>query len=75
MATKYTEVKVTFSIEDEKGKVKKTNVKYLVDAQSPTEAEARITQKLIDDGETDFEVKDTKESKIFEVVESAEKEK
>lgn len=68
MAAKYTEVQVTFRTEDEKGKVKKVNVKYLVDAQSPTEAEARTTQHLIDEGENDFEVKATKESKIVEVI-------
>ncbi len=31
----YFQVKVQFTVEDSKGKVKKQNVLYLVDAQSP----------------------------------------
>jgi len=64
----YFQVKVQFRTEDENGKVKKQNVAYLVDAQSVTEAEARITKYLTDQGEQAFEVKAASESLIAEVV-------
>jgi hypothetical protein len=62
------QVKVQFTVEDSKGKVKKQNVLYLADAQSVTEAEARITKYLVDAGEQAFEVKAASESLIAEVV-------
>jgi len=65
---KYFQVKVQFRTEDENGKVKKQNVAYLVDSESVTEAEARITQYLVGLNERDFEVKAVVESKISRVV-------
>jgi hypothetical protein len=62
------QVKVQFTVEDSKGKVKKQNVLYLADAQSVTEAEVRITKYLTDQGEQAFEVKAASESLIVEVV-------
>jgi hypothetical protein len=62
------QVKVQFTFEDDKGKVKKSNVLYLVDAQSVTEAEARMVKYLTDNGEQTFEVKAAAESPIIEVV-------
>jgi hypothetical protein len=62
------QVKVQFTVEDSKGKVKKQNVLYLADAQSVTEAEARITKYLTDQGEKEFEVKAASESLIAEVI-------
>jgi hypothetical protein len=62
------QVKVQFKVEDDKGKVKKQNVLYLVDAQSVTEAEARMVKYLNDAGEQAFEVKAASESPIIEVV-------
>jgi hypothetical protein len=63
------QVKVQFTVEDSKGKVKKQNVLYLADAQSVTEAEARITKYLVvDAGEQAFEVKAASESLIAEVI-------
>jgi len=62
------QVKVQFTVEDSKGKVKKQNVLYLVDAQSVTEAEARIVKYLTDAGEQAFEVKAASESLIAEVI-------
>jgi hypothetical protein len=62
------QVKVQFTVEDSKGKVKKQNVLYLADAQSVTEAEARITKYLTDQGEQAFEVKAASESLIAEVI-------
>jgi hypothetical protein len=61
------QVKVQFTVED-KGKVKKQNVLYLVDAQSVTEAEARTVKYLTDEGEQAFEVKAASESLIAEVI-------
>jgi len=67
----YFQVKVQFTVEDSKGKVKKQNVLYLVDAQSVTEAEARMVQWLNEQGEQEFEVKAAIESPIASVVEVA----
>jgi hypothetical protein len=67
MAT-YFQVKVQFTIEDSKGKVKKQNVLYLVDSESVTEAEARMVQYLVDQGEQEFEVTAAVASNIVSVV-------
>ena len=64
----YFQVKVSFTVEDSKGKVKKQNVIYLVDAQSVTEAEARTIAFLTDAGEQEFEVKAASESIIAHVI-------
>jgi len=64
----YFQVKVQFTVEDSKGKVKKQNVLYLVDSQSVTEAEARMVKYLTDNGENEFEVKAAIESPIVSVV-------
>jgi hypothetical protein len=64
----YFQVKVVFTVEDSKGKVKKQNVLYLVDAQSVTEAEARMVKYLTDNGENEFEVKAASESPIASVI-------
>ena len=66
------QVKVQFTVEDSKGKVKKQNVLYLVDAMSVTEAEARTVQYLTERGEQEFEVKAASESVIAEVIMAAE---
>ena len=65
---KYFNVKVQFRTEDDRGKVKKENINYLVDAQSVTEAEARTVQYLLDRDEEAFEVKAASEAKIAEVI-------
>lgn len=62
------QVKVQFTTEDDRGKVKKQNVNYLVDAQSVTEAEARTVQYLLSRDEEAFEVKAASEAKIAEVI-------
>jgi len=64
----YFNVKVQFRTEDERGKVKKENINYLVDAQSVTEAEARTVQYLLSRDEEAFEVKSASEAKIAEVI-------
>jgi len=64
----YFNVKVQFRTEDKRGKVKKENINYLVDAQSVTEAEARTVQYLLSRDEEAFEVKAASEAKIAEVI-------
>jgi hypothetical protein len=64
----YFQVKVQFTVEDSKGKVKKQNVLYLVDSESVTEAEARMVQYLVDRGEQEFEVTAAVASNIASVV-------
>ena len=64
----YFNVKVQFRTEDDRGKVKKENINYLVDAQSVTEAEARTVQYLLDRDEEAFEVKAASEAKIAEII-------
>ncbi len=64
----YFNVKVQFRTEDERGKVKKENINYLVDAQSVTEAEARTVQYLLSCDEEAFEVKAASEAKIAGVI-------
>ena len=64
----YFQVKVQFTVEDGKGKVKKQNVLYLVDSESVTEAEARMVQYLVDQGEQEFEVTAAVASNIASVV-------
>ena len=68
----YFQVKVQFKVEDDKGKVKKQSVNYLVDAQSVTEAEARTVQYLLSRDEEAFEVKSASEAKIAEVISAEE---
>jgi hypothetical protein len=64
----YFQVKVQFTVEDSKGKVKKQNVLYLVDSHSVTEAEARMVQYLVDQGEQEFEITAAVASNIASVV-------
>lgn len=65
----YYSVKVQYKDEDEKGKIKKVNSVVLVDAISPTEAEAKTVKHLATAGETrDYEIKSASESKIAEVI-------
>ena len=63
----YFTVSVKVSHEDDKGKIKKTTERYLVDAMSVTEAEARVTKAL--EGMTnEFEIVAASTSRIIEVV-------
>ena len=66
--SKFFQVKVQFTTEDDKGKTKKQNILYLVDSMSVTEAEVKITKYLTDLHEKDFEVKAASESPIYDVV-------
>jgi hypothetical protein len=66
--TKYFSVNTEFTTESDNGKLKKQTLTYLVDAQSVTEAEARVVKYLSDRGEFQFEVKSATSSKIVEVI-------
>ncbi len=63
----YFTVSVKVSHEDDKGKIKKTTERYLVDAMSVTEAEARVT-KALEDMTNEFEIVAASTSRIIEVV-------
>lgn len=65
---KYYNVKVEFVFEDDKGKMKKQKLDYLVDAVSVTEAEAKMTKWLMDRNERNFEIKAAITSPIIDVV-------
>jgi hypothetical protein len=69
MENKYYVVKVEFTFIDDNGKPKKSKYPYLVDAMSVTEAEAKITKFLMDEGESGFEIKDAVSSPIVAVIE------
>jgi len=53
------------------GKIKKLTERYLVDAMSVTEAEARVVKTLRDDGTNEFEVVSASLSRIYKVIETA----
>ena len=68
MDNKYYTVKVEFVVEDDKGKLKKQKFSYLVDAMSVTEAEAKMTEWLVERSERDFQIKDVVSSPIVDVL-------
>jgi hypothetical protein len=66
---KYYTVTVSVDIEDAKGKVKKKNELYLVDALSVTEAEAKLVKKFTADAvKLEYEVVKVSETKIVDVL-------
>lgn len=73
----YFNVKVTFKTEDDKGKIKKENVAYLVKAISVSDAETQMVEHLLElqEDRNDFEIKSASESKIAKVIEPAPKKK
>ena len=68
---KYFEVTVEVVVATQKnGKDKKNKEIYLVDAQSVTEAEARVVQDFTDAGvQIEYKVSGAKESRIIRVIE------
>jgi hypothetical protein len=75
---KYYEVLVQLKIESENSKgelkIKKVRELYLVDAQSVTEAEARVVESFTKSGfSQDYSVVSVKGSKIIDVINSEEK--
>ena len=63
---RYYEVLVSLEVEDDKGRIKKQNVKYLVDAADTTMAE-KHTIKLMEGTMYDWEIVGINLSKIKEV--------
>jgi hypothetical protein len=65
----YFTVNVKVQHDNGNGKIKKVTERYLVDAMSVTEAEARVTAVLKEDlGGTDFEVVSASVSRIYKVI-------
>lgn len=61
----YWQARLQFKHENENGKVQKTSEQYLVEAESPTDAEVKVTEKF--EGE-DFSIQGIVKSKILEVI-------
>lgn len=68
---RYYEVNVLMELEDEKGRIKKQSVKYLVDAADTTMAEQN-TMKLLNGAMYDWEIVGINLSKIREVYDANE---
>lgn len=67
---KYYQVAVVLHTDNGKGGTKKVTEQYLVDAQSVTEAEARVVKEFEDsDIQLEYSIKGAAESKIVEVFE------
>lgn len=64
--SKFYDVIVSIIIEDDKGREKKTNIKYLIDAVDVIEAENNTTKMLADSG-SDYEIISISISKTQEV--------
>jgi hypothetical protein len=66
----YFTVNVKVQHDNGNGKIKKVTERYLVDAMSVTEAEARVTEVMKEDlGGTEFEVVSASVSRIYKVIE------
>lgn len=63
----YFTVSVKVAFEDDKGKVKKSTERYLVDAISVTDAEARVVAYM-KDTQGGFEISSASQSRIVEVL-------
>jgi hypothetical protein len=68
---RYYEVNVSMELEDDKGRIKKQSVKYLVDAADTTMAE-KNTMKLLEGTMCDWEIIGINLSKIREVYDANE---
>jgi predicted RNA-binding protein Jag len=63
----YHSVSVKVKFEDDKGKLKTKTEKYLVDAMSVTEAEARVTSYM-KGTQVEFEISSASQSRIVDVI-------
>lgn len=63
-------VSVKLSFTDDKGKTKTKTERYLVDAMSVTEAEARVVS-FMEGSQQDFEISSASQSRILEVIHPA----
>jgi hypothetical protein len=65
--TKYFQVVVKIKREDDKGKVKTFTERYLVDALTITEAEARVVA-FMEDSMLEYEISSATESRIMQII-------
>lgn len=65
--TKYFQVVVKLKREDDKGKLKTITERYLVDALTITEAEARVVKFMVD-SMLDYEISSATESRIMQIL-------
>lgn len=65
----YFTVTVKIVTDNGNGKVKKVSERYLVDAMSVTEAEARMTKYFTEQSVNDFEISSASVSRIIGVIE------
>lgn len=63
----YFQVKAVFE-QEINGKIKKVKENYLVDAMTCTEAEARLSNHLIEQGERDFTIVSAVQTTIRDVI-------
>jgi hypothetical protein len=66
---KYFSVSVAFRRDNGNGKIKKVTERYLVDALTVTEAEARVV-KYLSDCPDEYTISSASESRIVEVIEA-----
>jgi hypothetical protein len=64
----YWQVDVKMEFENDRGRVQKVIEKYLIDAMSATDAEAKIYKEF--DGESNFSVEKVVKSKILKVIQN-----
>jgi hypothetical protein len=63
----YWQVDVKLTIEQDSGKIQKVTEKYLVEAHSPTDAEAKVYKDF--EGESNFTVDKIVKTKIIKIIE------
>ncbi|MDB4300198.1 DUF4494 domain-containing protein [bacterium] len=62
----YWQVDVKITLENEQGRIQKITEKYLVEAVSPTDAEAKVFKEF--EGESNFEVNKVVKTKIIKII-------
>tara|TARA_B100000795_G_scaffold251153_1_gene219775 strand:+ start:489 stop:686 length:198 start_codon:yes stop_codon:yes gene_type:complete len=62
----YWQVDVKITLENEQGRIQKITEKYLVEAVSPTDAEAKVFKDF--EGESNFEVNKVVKTKIIKII-------
>jgi|TARA_R110000803_G_scaffold102371_1_gene170446 hypothetical protein len=62
----YWQVDVKLTLENEQGRIQKVTEKYLVEAVSPTDAEAKVFKDF--EGESNFEVNKIVKTKIIKII-------
>jgi len=67
MNNKYFQVTVKIKREDDKGKIKTTTERYLVDALTVTEAEGRVV-KFMEQFQEEYKISSATESRIMELI-------